>query len=167
MNTIDPKLIEVFDSNKDTTRKYIKKHGSLSPMIITIFDDYTSEVALLGFKNSHEKEIMKNLMKYKLIHSKIKGYIFISDATMTSINRETKETEVKDAVFHSLYTPQAELHWFLIHEGNKIISEEDIPKGTEMKSEWGLWSKGCDDSEINEWYKKFKKDNPDKFKEIA
>jgi len=176
------KEIEIFERMCRTNDALIEnpKINSLLPMGAIITSEGNLELFGLMFRNYEEKIRIKKSLFDKILSQKIKGYIVLLDAKMTKMDLEGKKCEVVDCMVRGLYTPQKTIKRFCFYKNHKILHEENkkFQEKTEKMNmpstdEWDLFNSSHfddDDPELkklNEIYQKFKKENPEKFKEVC
>lgn len=167
---MEKELVDLFNILCEHHKDYISKEGTLSPMIFFIKRNNSLEIMLLIMRNSEEKELFKRMIKERALKSEIKGYIVVMDAKMTSFDKDNKDktAKVQDAVISHLFTAKGNIVHLLVHDGKKIIEEENTEDFSKLKSDWDIWGEGLssdnkEEKDILYWYRKQKENNPDKY----
>lgn len=162
---MEKKLIEIWNTLRKASDEIIQRENHITQMCFTIDKSYKITAMALIWDSADSKEFFKQKLKNILVNQDILGYILFFDVKMTII-KENK-TEVKDAVVRQFYTPNEKLIESVIYKNKKIIKVMDMNKCDNYESDWNLWGKSIDqDSEINKKYQQYKKDNPEKYKEV-
>ena len=173
MEKIDEKLIQIHNDLFEINKDYLQRKGKLNPAIILIGKNYELTPTLVKWSNGEEKEIVKYIIKKIIVRKKIKGYVFVADARMTISDGKNpsdfSNAVVKEAIIQNLFTPKGNKMSMIIHKGSEIEKVEHLnPEDMiNYQSDWDLWnSPVTEDKDIQDAYKKFKEENPDKFPDV-
>lgn len=169
---MEQKLIKLFEDLSKENDKIIKIGQDVKPVCFIILEDYSIQIIMMLWKNSQEKEVLRERVMSHILNQKIKGYIIFIDTKLTILDKESDKRIVKDCVLRTLYTPKEMKREFVFYEKNKITGRQFM--GNEMRKlgtdEFDLFGKHFDENneemrKMNESYQKFKLENPDKFEE--
>lgn len=170
---IDKDIMDIFKDLCEKNNEIIKKERN-SFMPICVIVEKNNKITILGmiFTTPEEKEKMKKHVLSLIVNKSIRCYILIMDAKMTMADCITGKSEVFDVSIRQIYTPK-EKHIEIAKYKDGKISDVISPKDDwNFKSEWDLWGAHFDkenpeDKKILEDYKKFKRDNPDKYRGLV
>jgi hypothetical protein len=171
MENIDEKLIQIHNDLFEIHQDMLKMRKGISPAIILIGKDYELTPMLMRWSDGQQKEVMKYFIKKRILNEQIKGYVFVADARMTIADKDMdfSKAVVKEAVIQNLFTPNGNRMSMIIHKGYEIEKAEHLnPEDmTNYQSDWDLWNSPItEDKDIQDAYRKFKEENPDKFPDV-
>jgi len=163
------KIMKIYNDLKESNNELIESGNKIFPLGFIIEKDYKIKIVSLSFRNGMEKDFMREAFKAIVLNSETIGYVIILDTYMTTIDTITNEKEVYDTVIRNLYTPKKSILDFVKCKDNKIVEVMDMTGMEEGTDEWNFWGRRDRSKEFekaNADYQKFKKDNPDKYKEL-
>ena len=172
---IDKKCLKIFDIFVKANLQFLERYKHITCAIIIIKKDYSLINMILIWKNSEEKELMREKIKEFIINQKIKGYCFVSDGKLTKMM--DSDVKVIDVLINSLYTPKGKINRFFQHNGKgKDLKEIEEYNKKEFQdnfnSEWDLFSSEYSDEtdekkkKIMDDYNKYKQEHKDKYKDV-
>lgn len=170
MKIQDKELLENFKRLCKENDKMIKDKNirQIQPICFLIPKEGKPTAIMMVWENSEEKERMKQALKKAILMQPIKAYVLIFDTKITMLNQKTGEREVSDAIMRSIYTPKAKKQQAVLYKDHKITKKMTFPQKIRNPDEWDLWGEGIDaDSKENKAYQRYKKENPEKYGDLA
>lgn len=167
---IDKKLMKLFKNLCKANDKIIKKEkNSFLPICVLVKKNNHIEIMGMMFRNSDEKEIMKQgILKY-IANQEIKAYILILDTKMTTLEK-TNERIVQDASVRTIYTPKGKYTEVVNYKDGKILDTLKIRDDKTMKSYWDLWNINpeytAEEEKAQEDYWKFKREHKELYEDL-
>jgi hypothetical protein len=170
-NKIDKEIMEEFERWSKFNRDYLQRKKRFTACVYMIGKDDKRSIMMVIFKNADQKVFMRNMIKLMAL-TNAKAYFFASDTKLTRMERDGSEPKVYDALVQLCFTPECSFQKILLHNGEgkpiKLDEFDGELKNYNVECEWDAWRNPIEiNDEIVEKYNKFKKDNPDLFKEIA
>lgn len=162
---MDEKLITIWNTIRKQNDEIIQTRDSILDTCFIIKKDGSMQICALLFNTSKEKIAMKNFLKSFILNQSILGYMIIIDAKMIMMNMETKEKEVHDCVIRQLFTSHEKIGEAVMYKDKQIVKVIDMKD--KFQTDWNIWD-SMDDIPKNviDDYNQYKKDNPEKFKDV-
>lgn len=161
-------MIELIETMKKINFKLIKDGKEVMPVCLLPKGD---KLAVIGipFSSSQEKQMFKIILKKIVAESGVKKYATCFDVKMT-INKVGEKfgenTEVKDCLLMTAYTPNDKYMVVYPYENKKILENEkqEINGREEIKDDWDIWGESlAEDNKFIDEYSQFRDDNPEKY----
>lgn len=165
---MDKQIMKTFRIIAKANDKIIQTCDSVQQMCFILDKGKVITPIAMMFKNSEEKEMMRDKIKKFVAESKCKAYILIHDSIMTMIDAKTGKHETQDVVVRSIFTPKEKYIEIVTYKDKKIIEKKKFSskEAIQFRSEWNIW----EDVEIKDYdnsaYEKIKRDNPDEYKDV-
>jgi hypothetical protein len=177
MATTKKELDKIWKALNTANDKIIQAGKGVVSISFVIKDNSIITIIPLVFRNSFEKNIMRDVLKKIVAQSGADAYALFIDTMVTSINKKKKKVQsVSEAVLRILYTPKDKISITIPYKDNKIIeSKIETINGRKKETidEWDLWGRGFDfenspieEKIIREEYRRFKEANPHLFKDV-
>jgi hypothetical protein len=170
---IDEKVMKMFEGIIKINKNMILEKKHFSPMCAIIEEGYKMSVVVMPLSDYKSKEMTREFLKKFVLSKKTIAYMIGMDARMTMMDmNDRSKAVVKDALVNSIFSPRDNLVKVMIYDekdGKRFIESEMDDDSGQQNSVWNVWNMHDEDEikDIEEDYAKFKKDNPDKFKEVV
>jgi hypothetical protein len=168
---IPKKLKKYFDSMSKINDTFILAKEDIMPTCFILNSNGKREVLGMRFRDGKEKEEIRNTLLKQISQRKVIGYFLFQDSLMTEINHKTGHSEVCEVMMRTMFTPKEKYVEIIFYkDGNiterKILSKEDV-KG--FSCNWNIWEtvRVAKEKELNEEYKKIKRESPDKYRSVS
>lgn len=165
-----------FEGICKTNERLVKEYGDkLAPILFIVTnDERPNEIMAMSFKDYDDKQKVKAMIKYKLIHTEnLEGYIIVIPTKMTIIDKANpNKYKTRDVIIRTLYTSKYKRMNLLTHKGLKIIRTEEhlIENRKNDKDDFDIWGTSPsqeDDKGMFEHYSNLKKMNPKDFEGVV
>ena len=169
--TIDKKVMKLYKRLCKANDKIIKREKNhFLPICVLVKKDNHIEIIGMMFRNSDEKEKMKQMIFKHIANQEIKAYILILDTKMTKLDTKTNERIVQDTSVRTIYTPKGNYTEIVNYKDGKILDTLKVGNDKAMKSYWDLWNINPEhtpqeEKEI-ENYQKFKKEHKEIYRDL-
>jgi hypothetical protein len=166
---IDKKVMKLYKRLCKANDKIIKREKNhFLPICVLVKKDNHIEIIGMMFRNSDEKEKMKQMIFKHIANQEIKAYILILDTKMTKLDTKTNERIVQDTSVRTIYTPKGNYTEIVNYKDGKILDTIKIKE--KFKSYWDLWHINSEytanEQKEQEDYQKFKKEHKELYKDL-
>ena len=147
----------------------IRNGTSIQPMCFMLDKGKVLVTIGMAYGNSRKKEIIREQIKKYVLENGIKAYILIQDSLMTKIDKKTGKHETIDVIMRTIFMPNDQYLEIVQYKNKKIIKKTIMTNDKDFKfrSEWNVWNNTEIKDYNNEEYQKIKKENPERYKEVA